>query len=215
MDIGEGRGFCQTLAKEFIESRGQTSMRLSRLELETFGHSPFFTSARGFYRYRLMVATYMSVVLFVSLFIAALNLDGTLQLYFIYYTRWSLLLVTTYLILAAKVSRQYMRRQEAIQRSERDTASRQGVDLELAGISSRRESAGTGHSSSRSVSLSPGRGSSRGSYGVMSLTEDDFSDSGSDTVRACAGAASEPLCLLLMHQRRRQLPAPSPLQLLL
>ena len=101
------KNYCAALAEEFRNVRRKSELRLSAREFQTFATSPFFATTRGFYHYRVAVATYMVLVLFVSVLMTCMNMDGSIRLYLIYYTRWSLLVVVTYLLLAAHITKRY------------------------------------------------------------------------------------------------------------
>ena len=94
-------------AEEFKSIGAKSRLALSGQDLRDFATSPFFRTVRGFYQYRVCAAGYMSVVLVVSLVFCIFDMDGSINLYLIYYTRWSLLTVVVYLILAARITRDY------------------------------------------------------------------------------------------------------------
>jgi len=98
------QGILASLRHEFVDFRVRSKLLLTSSELEVFATSPFM-SARSFYYYRLAAAVYMGCVVVASLFFALLGIDGTIELYLIYYTRWSLLLVEVYLVLACLATR--------------------------------------------------------------------------------------------------------------
>ena len=99
--------YCAALAAEFKSLGAKSQLTLTGKELRDFATSPFFATTRDFYYYRRGAATYMSFVLFGSIVMCIMDMDGTIELYLIYYTRWSLLVLVAYLVLAAHLTRRY------------------------------------------------------------------------------------------------------------
>ena len=73
-------------AEEFKSIGAKSRLALSGQDLRDFATSPFFRTVRGFYQYRVCAAGYMSVVLVVSLVFCIFDMDGSINLYLIYYT---------------------------------------------------------------------------------------------------------------------------------